>query len=200
MTLLLPGQLGRPGQPGQSGQFDTALGEAGALRAARAARAARVDWPCSRDSRGSLGSWCLFSGSHGSRGSWGSRGLFSGSHGSRGSRGSRGRLPYSRGSRGSQPWQIGLALTWGLGLLNLPVGTASGLAAPSSGQQNMLQFFQASTVPYSTKPAGYVLQAHSSINIDPFVPAELPRAAPSELAVDKFLKTISANLRSLLNC
>jgi hypothetical protein len=70
----------------------------------------------------------------------------------------------------------------------------------SINRSYMLQIFQASTVPYSTKPARRVLHAHSSINIDPFVPAELPREAPSELAVDKFQKKFSGNLRSLLNC
>ena len=50
------------------------------------------------------------------------------------------------------------------------------------------------------KPAKRVFHAQSSINLDPFVPAELPREAPGELAVDKFLKTFSGNLRSLLNC
>ena len=69
----------------------------------------------------------------------------------------------------------------------------------SINRSYMLQIWQASTVPYSTKPARRVLHAHSSINMDPFLCAELPREAPSEVAVDKFLKTSASNLRSL-NC
>jgi len=40
----------------------------------------------------------------------------------------------------------------------------------------------------------------SSMHIDPFGHAELPRAAPSEFGVDIFLKTSSANSPTLLNC
>jgi hypothetical protein len=69
----------------------------------------------------------------------------------------------------------------------------------SINRSYVLQLCQASTVPYSNKPAKRVLHAHSSINIDPSVRAELSREAPSDLAVDKFLKTFSGNLRSLLN-
>ena len=39
-----------------------------------------------------------------------------------------------------------------------------------------------------------------SMHIDPFGHAELPRAAPSELGVDTFLKTSSGNIQTLLNC
>jgi hypothetical protein len=39
----------------------------------------------------------------------------------------------------------------------------------------------------------------SSMDVTPFLRAELSREAPSELTVDKFLKTSSCNLRSLLN-
>ena len=70
----------------------------------------------------------------------------------------------------------------------------------SINRSYMLQIFQASTVPYLTKPAKRVLNAHSRINMDPFLRAELLRGAPSELAADKFLKTPPGNLRSLLNC
>ena len=70
----------------------------------------------------------------------------------------------------------------------------------SINRSYVLQLYQASTVPYSTKPAKRVLHAHSRINMDPFLRAELSREAPSELAVDKFLKASSDNLRSLLNC
>jgi hypothetical protein len=64
----------------------------------------------------------------------------------------------------------------------------------------VLQLWQASTVPYSTKPAKRVLHAHSRINMDPFLRAELSREAPSELAVETILKMYFRNLRSLLNC
>ena len=40
----------------------------------------------------------------------------------------------------------------------------------------------------------------SSMHIDPFGHAELPRAAFSEFGVDIFLKTSSVNLPTLLNC
>ena len=70
----------------------------------------------------------------------------------------------------------------------------------SINRSYVLQLWQASTIPYSTKPAKRVLHAHSRINKDPFLRDELSRETPNELAFDKFLKTSSGNLRSLLNC
>ena len=70
----------------------------------------------------------------------------------------------------------------------------------SINRSYVLQLWQASSVPYSTKPAERVFPAHSRINMDPFLRAELSREAPSELAVEKILKMYFRNLRSLLNC
>ena len=70
----------------------------------------------------------------------------------------------------------------------------------SINRSYVLQLWQASSVPYSTKPAERVFPAHSRINMDPFLRAELSREAPSELAVEKILKMSFRNLRSLLNC
>ena len=70
----------------------------------------------------------------------------------------------------------------------------------SINRSYVLQLWQANTVPYSTKPAERVLPAHSRINMDPFLRAELSREAPSELAIEKILKMYFRTLRSLLNC
>ena len=70
----------------------------------------------------------------------------------------------------------------------------------SINRSYVLQLWQANTVPYSTKPAERVLPAHSRINMDPFLRAELSREAPSELAIEKILKMSFRTLRSLLNC
>ena len=59
-----------------------------------------------------------------------------------------------------------------------------------------LQLFEVRTVQHS---ALHQQKVCSSMNVDQFLDAELSREAPSELAVDKFLKTSSCNLRSLLN-
>ena len=40
----------------------------------------------------------------------------------------------------------------------------------------------------------------SSMHIDPFGHAELPRAAPSEFGIDIVLNTSSGNIQTLLNC
>jgi hypothetical protein len=52
----------------------------------------------------------------------------------------------------------------------------------SNNRSYVLQLWQASTVPNSTKPAERVLPAHSRINMDPYLRADLSREAPSDPA------------------